>query len=388
MAHKPFGCTIFAAVVFSITQILHAFVSSSISIAQTQSRAKPGQILRIWPLEGGAPGNARAYRIRYGSTGLKGEPIVVTGAIIFPSGPMPEGGRDVIAWAHPTTGVVDRCAPTLLPGLTATIPGLDEMLLRGYAVVATDYAGLGTPGMHPYLIGASEAKAVLDSVRAAGTLRDIGATKRFAVWGHSQGGHAALFTGELAATYAPDLELVGVAAAAPATYLADLFEADQNTLAGKTLTAMTVLSWSRLFNLPLEQVIEGRAMKAFKRVANDCIETVSDFLDVTEGEKGLRRIFLKTDPTTLPSWHAIMDSNTPGQSPAGAPVFLAQGTADEVVRPAVTRKFMDRLCRSGTRVKFMPMEGVSHSFAALNSRVAAVEWMSARFEGKPAPDDC
>lgn len=77
-------------------------------------------------------------------------------------------------------------------------------------VVAADYPGLGTPGMHPYLIGESEGRAVLDSVRAARDLPDAGASNRFAVWGHSQGGHASLYTGELAASYAPDLRLVGV----------------------------------------------------------------------------------------------------------------------------------------------------------------------------------
>ncbi len=100
---------------------------------------------------------------------------------------------------------------------------------EGYIVVATDYPGLGTDGIHPYLIGESEGRAVLDSVRAARDLPDSGASDRFAVWGHSQGGHAALYTGELAARYAPELKLVGVAAAAPATYLVELFDADQTT---------------------------------------------------------------------------------------------------------------------------------------------------------------
>ena len=90
---------------------------------------------------------------------------------------------------------------------------------------------------------------MLDSVRAARDLPDAGASNRFAVWGHSQGGHAALYAGELAASYAPDLKLVGVAAAAPATYLVELFDADKTSSEGKELTAMTVLSWSRLENL-------------------------------------------------------------------------------------------------------------------------------------------
>ena len=110
--------------------------------------------------------------------------------------------------------------------------------------------------IHPYLIGASEGRAVLDSVRAARDLPDAGASNRFAVWGHSQGGHASLYTGELAASYAPDLKLVGVAAAAPATYLVELFDADKSSSAGKDLTAMTISSWSRLENLPVTSIVE------------------------------------------------------------------------------------------------------------------------------------
>ncbi len=158
--------------------------------------AKLGQILRIWPQIGGTTGSGKAYRILYRSTGPGGEPIAVSGAVFLPDAPAPRHGRDIIAWAHPTTGVVDRCAPTLLPDLSGTIPGLDDMLARGYIVAATDYAGLGTPGMHPYLIGDSEARAVLDSVRAARALPDARASNRFAVWGHSEGGHAAFFTGQ------------------------------------------------------------------------------------------------------------------------------------------------------------------------------------------------
>src|SRR5581483_9925110 len=202
----------------------------------------PGSIIRVWPLEGGGPSGAggTAFRILYRSTGLSGEPIEVSGAIFIPPGAPPPGGRDIIAWAHPTSGVVEACAPSLMPDLAGTIWGLSEMLARGYVVVATDYPGLGTPGIHPYLIGVSEGRAVLDSVRAARDLPDAGASNRFAVWGHSQGGHASLFTGELAASYAPDLKLVGVAVAAPATYLIELFDADKSSPAGKELTAMAL----------------------------------------------------------------------------------------------------------------------------------------------------
>ena len=124
---------------------------------------KPGSIIRVWPLEGGGPGGANAFRILYRSTNPAGEPIAVSGAIFIPPGSPPPGGRNVIAWAHPTSGVVEDCAPSLMPDLAGMIWGLAGMMAQGYVVVATDYPGLGVPGMiHPYLIGPSEGRAVLD----------------------------------------------------------------------------------------------------------------------------------------------------------------------------------------------------------------------------------
>ena len=143
----------------------------------------------------GAPEGARAYRIFYWSTGLGGRPVEVSGVVIAPPGSPPPGGRPVVAWAHPNTGVVSRCAPSLARVFFASVQGLRAMLERGYVVAATDYPGLGTPEAHPYLVGTSEAHAVLDSVRAARAIPEAAAGTQFAVWGHSQGGQAALFTG-------------------------------------------------------------------------------------------------------------------------------------------------------------------------------------------------
>lgn len=351
--------------------------------------SQPGALLRIWPLEGAAPGDAKAYRILYRSVGLNGEPIAVTGAAIFPAGEKPRTPRNVVAWAHPTSGVVTRCAPTLMPDLAGTVQGIDYMLDAQYVIVATDYVGLGTKDTHPYLVGISAARSVIDSVRAARHIKDSGAGKRFAVWGHSQGGHAALFTGEHVRAYAPELELVGVAAAAPATYLTALFEADKDTQSGRSLTAMALHSWSRFFKLPLDPIVEPGAFNAFQTLASDCIESIEDFLKEDRDEKRLeKRAFLKVDPTSVASWRAIMDRNTPGQSASAAPIFLAQGTADEVVRPHITRKFMETACQHGTRVKLHVLAGGTHMFAGRDSAYAAVSWIGDRFHGKAAPSDC
>src|SRR6202021_1201586 len=231
----------------------------------------PGTLVRQ-ELINGAPLGATTYRVLYRSTGLDNQPILVSGVVIVPPGDPPPGGRPIVAWAHPTSGVVPRCAPSLAIFLFEQIQGLRSFVRDGYVVAATDYPGLGTPGPHPYLVGASEARAVIDSVRVAATMPGAGGGKKFVVWGHSQGGHAALFTGIIAKTYAPELDLLGVAAAAPATDLATVMNEDIDSVGGKNITAMTLWSWQRVFDANMDKVVDPRAMPAINQLAQECIE--------------------------------------------------------------------------------------------------------------------
>src|ERR1700744_5915954 len=194
----------------------------------SEAEGAPGTLVRQEIIDG-APLGATTYRVLYRSTGLDDKPIFVSGVVIVPPGDPPPGGRPIVAWAHPTSGVVPRCAPSLAIFLFEQIQGLRSFIRDGYVVAATDYPGLGTPGPHPYLVGISEARAVIDSVRVAARLPGAGGGKKFVVWGHSQGGHAALFTGIIAQAYAPELDLLGVAAGAPASELAALMDDDLYT---------------------------------------------------------------------------------------------------------------------------------------------------------------
>jgi acetyl esterase/lipase len=336
-----------------------------------------------------APEGARAYRIRYWSTGLEAKPIEVTGVVIAPRGLPPPGGRPVVAWAHPTTGVVSRCAPSLARVFFASIQGLRPMLDRGYVVAATDYPGLGTPEVHPYLVGESEAHAVLDSVRAARAIPEAGAGARFAAWGHSQGGQAALFTGIEASRYAPELQLVGVAAAAPATDLAALMADDLGTGGGNNITAMTLWSWARVYGAPMDKVIAPHAEPVIDYLANLCIERWFDILSRRGPTEALKRSFLRIDNLSeREPWRRLLDENSPGPLPSDIPAFLAQGSADGLVRPSVTEAYRARLCRNGNRVEFLLLPGVGHAFIARDAANAAVAWMAGRFAGEPAPTNC
>jgi acetyl esterase/lipase len=337
----------------------------------------------------GAPLGATAYRVLYRSTGLDNQPILVSGVVIVPPGDPAPGGRPIVAWAHPTSGVVSRCAPSLAIFLFEQIQGLRSFVRDGYVVAATDYPGLGTPGPHPYLVGTSEARAVIDSVRVAATMPGAGGGKKFVVWGHSQGGHAALFTGLIAKTYAPELDLLGVAAAAPATDLATLMNEDIDTVGGKNITAMTLWSWQRVFDAKMDKVVDPRAIPAIDRLAEECIEGPFDLRKRQLTEQPLEQYFLTTKhPSDVEPWHTLLAENSPGALPPEIPVFLAQGTDDVIIHPDVTKAYEDKLCKAGSNVRMLSMANIGHGRAAQASTQDMLEWTSDRFAGKPAPDDC
>jgi acetyl esterase/lipase len=331
---------------------------------------------------------AAAWRVLYRSVGLHGEPIAVSGTIVVPLGPPPSGGRPIVAWAHPTSGIVSRCAPSLALFKFQQIMGLRSMVARGYIVTASDYPGLGTQGPHPYLVGASEGRAVLDSVRAAENL--VGESgEDVALWGHSQGGQAVLYAGLLAPAYAPDLKLVGIAAAAPATDLGALMQADERSPGGKNLLAMTLWSWSRIYDAPLNSVVDTAALPVIERLAMICLESPIDLRPRRKIGEALQQHFLSVaDPTTIEPWSRLLAGNTIGALPPSVPIFLAQGDADAVVSPAITHRYMATLCAAGDRVTLLDMPGVGHGGAAMKSALAAVAWMSDRFAHRPSVDDC
>lgn len=356
-------------------------------VSEAELRGEPGSIIRL-EVKNLAPPGATVFRFVYRSTDPGGRPVAVSAIAIRPEGPTPAGGREVVAWAHATSGVARSCAPSLKEQGYAEIPGIEDLLAHGFAVVATDYPGLGTVGPHPYLIGDSEARAVLDSVRALQGIRDIGASRRFVVWGHSQGGQAALFTGQIAERYAPDLRLLGVATAAPATELGKLFEDDLTSAAGKILTALTLYGWHQLYGFSLADAVQPAAIPEVERVGNACIQSlIGDLMDL-EAERPLGHKFLKLDPARDPPWAEVTARNVPGQERIGAPVFIAQGLSDTVVDPPVTEEFVRVLCARGTPVRFIRFPGADHMAIPGRSARDAIEWIGRRFEGEAPPSDC
>jgi alpha-beta hydrolase superfamily lysophospholipase len=354
----------------------------------TELEGKPGTIIRVQPIPP-PNGAAAAYRVLYRSTGLKNEPIAVSGMILVPPGTAPAEGRPIVAWAHGTTGVAAHCAPTLDPKAYEGISGLSSFLSHGYVVAATDYPGLGTAGIHPYLIGVSQGRAVVDAARAARAIPQTQSGHRFIPWGYSQGGHAALFAGIVAKTYAPEMTLAGIAATAPPTELGSLIRADISGAAGRVLSAFALWSWSHLYGIPIDSALDKRVVLTLPRLANTCTETSQDKFQLLLGEQAFEENgFLRADVTTKQPWRGLIEGNTPGITPPGVPVFLAQGSVDTIVAPLITELYSDELCSHHRPVHFVLVNGAGHPEMAKAATRAATAWIADRFAGLPPPTSC
>ena len=304
------------------------------------------------------PAGSQAWRVRYWTMDERSKPVAVTGMVVAPREALPPRPRNVLAWAHGTWGVTTRCAASP-DEVFASTPGLGDAIRRGYVVVAPDYPGLGSAGAHGYLAGVGTGRSVLDAVRAAGAIPGAGAGRSFAVWGESQGGHAALWTGQLAHRYAPDLTLVGVAAAAPPTDLAQNLSAGSDPSIRAFLTAFTAYSWSQHFGARLATLGKPSTQGVITRLArNNCIKLgAKPKLGTMLGVLVLRRDLRNVDLGRIEPWASIARANSPAANAYGVPFLITQNPADAIVAPEVTHQFARRLCRAGAKVRFVAIKG-------------------------------
>ena len=350
-----------------------------------------GSVIRSEVVDGFQPG-ATTYRVLYLSTGLDGAPTAVSGLVIVPDAPAPPGGRRVIGYAHGTVGVASRCSPSLRGerwGDFMRTEGLDAFLDAGYVVAATDYQGLGTKGPHPYLIGAVEGMNELDAVRAARTMPEAEASDAVGLWGHSQGGHAALFAAQLAATYAPELDVVGVAAGAPAPDLVSLFRQNIDSPVGRILIAGALQAWSEVFDeASLSQIVTPAARPVVRELAENCLYSSLQIIGSIPASLALDLTFLSNPPWETEPWATIVLDNDPGNVALDVPVLLTQGAADVIVPPTVTEALLDRLCAGGDVVDLQLLDGIGHIDGGPAAVPLVAAWMADRFDGAAPPDGC
>jgi pimeloyl-ACP methyl ester carboxylesterase len=358
-------------------------------LAIPASAQKPGTLLSYDRIELPRNYRAKAWRILYVTRDYRMQPILSTGLVVLPDKaariPM---DRTFVAWAHPTTGIARQCAPSLNGSPIKTIGGINDLVASGVVVAATDYPGLGTKGPVGYLVGRGQAHATIDSVRAAKQIPGVGGGKDFALWGYSQGGHAALFAASIAQDYAPELSLKAVAAIAPPTDLGTLLRANMDSIAGRILTSFTLSSWSVKYQAPLAPLVDGHAAALVQEVGRSCVDDLGGKLDALAAQKGLKENFLKDDPAEVAPWEDLMEKNSIFSLNARVPALIIQGISDDIVRPQVTTQFVRASCRAGARIEYVTLAGKGHGGAMQAGHKRATDWLAARLAGQPARSNC
>lgn len=328
---------------------------------------------------------ATGKRITYVSRDVDGRPVVVSGAVLTPRR---HNVNRVVAWAHGTAGLADRCAPSAYPNLypDPAYPNYADTVAsylgQGWTVTATDYPGLGTPGPHPYLIGVSEGRAVIDSVRAARNLNHSLSTQ-WVVTGHSQGGQAALFAGQLANTYGAGLQLKGVVAIAPISN-EDLIGPG---LVGTPIQGYLVLA---IFGLAAvdptvrpQDILAKPALDRAGVLGTGCFnEIIAAYASLTAGQ-------LLVGGVLPDSVVAKAARNNPAQQANSAPVLLVQGDADQTIPVELTELLLREECAVNplpTALAVYP--GQDHDPVLYASQADVVAYLTARFAGQPAASGC
>lgn len=343
---------------------------------------RPGDV--IWASSIIAPAGSRGWKILYHSQALDGHDIAVSGVVIVPTAKAPPGGRPVISWAHGTHGLADACAPSKALDIAYRIPGIKDFVKAGDIVVATDYEGLGTPGEHPYLVGESEARGVLDIVRAVRQMPNSGASANTLVYGHSQGGQAALFAGQIAPSYAPELHLLGVTAVAPVADVTAMVPLATTVPVLLGYDVMTAVGFRAAYpNVDLSTVLGPQALTNLGVVDQKCSDDVVDYFAQFPPSQVVAH-----NPLDVPVLAQLIQQDTAGGVHSGVPQFIVQGDQDALVPKMVTDRYVQRACSQGDQLFYRVYPGADH-ITARDVSVHDVEaWLAARLAGQPAPSSC
>jgi pimeloyl-ACP methyl ester carboxylesterase len=349
---------------------------------------QPGDIIWAQPFPG--PSGSTGYTVLYVSTTVDDTPIAVSGVIIVPGAGAPAAppeGRTVLTWAHGTTGLGEACAPSKqYPSGKVAEEVLAQLAVgRGFVYVATDYQGLGTPGPHPYVVGLSEGRNVLDIARAAERLQGSGATatSNVLVWGHSQGGGAAAFAAELAPTYAAGLDVVGAMVGAPATDFPAIAAYDDGgpyfgfsfMAAAGFKAAYPQLSYDSIFNDAGKQAVDS--------IAEACSDQIlKDFAGKHASEYEI------ASPEDAAGWKEAFAANEPGQMKTPVPVFIYQGEKDQIIPVAVSAQLLAKYCALGVTAERKTYPNTDHTSVIPAALGDILTFANDRLAGLPAPSSC
>src|SRR3954451_7390667 len=323
-----------------------------------------------------------SWLVLYRSVGTDGKPIAVSGVVSVPKGKAPKKGWPVISYDHGTTGIADVCAPSRDSKSNPAhlynsyaYPLLNRWLKAGYALVRTDYQGLGTPGIHQYLVGVSEGRSTLDMVRAARKVNPK-ISKRFAISGHSQGGHAALWGAYLAPKYTPELQLHGTVAFAPASHISELVSlvgTQHSPGGGLSSEAGLIIRGVDDFNPGLN--ISSGFFDTFPGLYPETLTKCQPQLSQSDSLGGVAPADFFKDGYSLDPLTAALDVSDPENLKIKSPLDVEQGAADTTVFPGLTDHLVKLYRGRGSKVSYKKYKGVSHGGVVVSAADHATKYL-------------
>lgn len=342
-----------------------------------------GDLVKVQPTTVQPDGYTRS-RVAYLSTTTQDQPTIVTGTVWIPTGSPPDGGWPLITYARGSTGIADDCAMSMAvdsedPRLAAEGALLQQAAAgKGIALAVTDYEGLGGPGIHPFLVGESEGRSVLDIARAARQLPGVTVSDQVGIMGYSQGGHAAIWANQLATAWTPELHAVGTVAGASASEVLALAGEDGVLSSAGGVEIVAAMATADP-TLDVDAVLTPAGRTVLDLIEAHC---QPDPADVPEGP------YLTVDPSVDEPWRSALEANVAGNAPGASAVLMFQGTADQSVPPAHATILRDRLCANGTPATIRTIDGADHIAGAVTTVNDGVPWLETQFAGEPPGFSC
>ncbi|MDP3495121.1 MAG: lipase family protein [Hyphomonadaceae bacterium] len=353
--------------------------------------AKPGTLIRTEAQPEGTSlaEAAQAMRILYSSTdGLDGKtPVAVSGSLFLPKGEAPADGFPLIAWAHGTVGIADVCAPSNNPRSERDTKYLNHWLSQGYAVVASDYQGLGTPGGHPYLATRPAAYSVLDSIRAVQGDANLKISKSVVLVGQSQGGGAAFATAGEAVTYAPDLDIRGTVATGTPYFTNDTAPAvrDPNAVSGVFAYSLYIMYLAEQADptFKIADYVTDKAKPVIETTRTACLMPAWNQIE----KEGLNQTnsFVKDPTPALAKFYPLMAYSS---LKVKGPVFMGTGGKDKDVPPPGQQRLFTDACAAGSVIEHKIYADLDHSGTVNGSLADSTPFVKKAFAGEPITGNC
>ncbi len=388
---------------------------------------KLGTVIKAEKIETTVKG-AEAWRIAYISSDVLDRPTISTGILIAPIGPAPTEGRPVVAWAHGTTGTAQTCGPSqvlnpaqplnqyfLMNGNSWTdfgIPAMEAFIKAGYVIVATDYQGLGGGGKHQYTVSVSQARDVINSIRAATQVKEAGAGSKAIVYGWSQGGGATITAAgsqdylQKSGSVNDNIQLIGFVAMAPydvavtlpnnikseqeaEIYLQKLGASFSSNIFNFTHYAQNLWGMTAAFpELKLDDILTPDGANVVNDVmVRKCMHVASDTLNFAYASR--YKSLLRPNIKNAMAWFKANIKGSVAPVKPMAPVIIYWGSNDTTVPPIMGELYYNQMCKLGGNVTRVKLPGnQSHFTTPGSAEPLYVKWVAERFAGHEVVNGC